>query len=77
MNKLTELRARAQTLFFPPQRQRDEGAGIVEYAAILVLIAAIAVGVFALGIPDQIRGSIDSNVSQILQTQPDPPATED
>lgn len=77
MNKLTELRRRAQSLFFPSQKQRDEGAGIVEYAAILILVAAVAVGVFALGIPDQIRGSIDSNISQILQTQTEPTPEEE
>lgn len=68
MNKLTELRARAQTLFFPPQRQRDEGAGIVEYAAILILVAAIAAAVFALGLPSTISDAIGSTVVEVLQS---------
>ena len=66
MNKLTELRARAQTLFFPPQGQRDEGAGIVEYAAIIILVAAIAVAIFQLGLVEDISGSIGSSVDSIL-----------
>lgn len=66
MNKLTELRARAQTLFFPPQRQRDEGAGIVEYAAILILVAAIAVALFAIGLPDSISNGIRGAVDSVL-----------
>ena len=66
MNKLTELRRRAQSLFFPSQKQRDEGAGIVEYAAILILVAAVAVGVFGLGIHTLIIDAIDVAVDDIL-----------
>ncbi len=72
MNKLTELRRRAQSLFFPSQKQRDEGAGIVEYAAILILVAAVAVALFALDIPSQVGGAIATSVSDIL-SGPVPP----
>lgn len=66
MNKLTKLRRRAQSLFFPPQKQRDAGAGIVEYAAIIILVAAIAVAIFQLGLVEDISGSIGSSVDSIL-----------
>ena len=77
MNKLTELRARAQTLFFPPQRQRDEGAGIVEYAAIIILVAAIAVAIFQLGLVENISGAIGSAVSDILGGPSSPSAPDE
>lgn len=77
MNKLTELRRRAQSLCFPSQKQRDEGAGIVEYAAIIILVAAIAVAIFQLGLVDNISGAIGSAVSDILSGPSSPVDPED
>lgn len=47
-------------------RDRDEGAGIVEYAAILILVAAVAVAVFNLGLVERISQAISSAVSSAL-----------
>ena len=77
MNKLTKLRRRAQSLFFPSQKQRDEGAGIVEYAAILILVAAVAAAVFALGLPSTISDAIGSTVVEVLQSDSDSADTPD
>ena len=77
MNKFTKLRRRAQSLFFPPQKQRDAGAGIVEYAAIIILVAAIAVAIFQLGLVDNISGAIGSAVSDILSGPSSPVDPED
>ncbi|MFP3988253.1 hypothetical protein U9R90_12235 [Streptomyces sp. E11-3] len=43
----------------------DEGAGFVEYAGLLVLIAAIVAAVVALGLEDTISGAIGDAVDQI------------
>ncbi|WP_435105266.1 hypothetical protein [Nocardiopsis synnemataformans] len=67
MNSLTKLWVTLSTFLVPTSKEEDKGAGIVEYAAILILVAAIAVGIWALGIPDQIRQAIGSSVDQILQ----------
>ena len=66
MNNLTELWVALRAFLVPTTKKKDQGAGIVEYAAILILVAAIAVGIWALGIPDQIRQAIGSSVDQIL-----------
>ena len=63
MNKLW---ATLSALIIPPSNKNDDGAGIVEYAAILILVAAVAVGVFALGIPDTITDAFGTAVSDIL-----------
>lgn len=54
------------TFLAPPSKKDDRGAGIVEYAAILILVAAIAVAIFSLGLPDIIRGAIGSAVSDVI-----------
>jgi Flp pilus assembly pilin Flp len=58
------------TYLAPPSERQDEGAGIVEYAAILILVAAIAVAVFALGLPQSISDGIGMSVTSILQGNP-------
>ncbi|WP_306369179.1 hypothetical protein [Nocardiopsis sp. CC223A] len=63
MNKLW---ATLSALIIPPSKKNDNGAGIVEYAAILILVAAVAVGLFALGIPENITGAIGTAISDIL-----------
>lgn len=66
MDQLTKAWVRLSTLATPTEKKNDTGAGIVEYAAILILVAAVAAGIWALGIPDLIRGSIESSVDEIL-----------
>ncbi|WP_199545612.1 hypothetical protein [Streptomyces sp. N35] len=45
--------------------QKDEGAGFVEYAGLLVLIAAIVAAVMGLGLEDTISGAIGDAVEAI------------
>lgn len=66
MNNLTALWAKLRAFLVPTSQKEDRGAGIVEYAAILILVAAIAVGVFALGIPENISSSIGTAISDAL-----------
>ncbi|GAB3700377.1 hypothetical protein [Nocardiopsis oceani] len=51
--------------FLLPRSKNDKGAGIVEYAAILILVAAIAVAVFNLGLVERISQSIGNAVSEV------------
>ncbi|RII20709.1 hypothetical protein DSC45_02595 [Streptomyces sp. YIM 130001] len=46
-------------------KNADEGAGFVEYAGLLVLIAAIVVAVNALGLDDTISDAIETAVEDI------------
>lgn len=66
MNNLTELWVALRAFLVPTTKKEDQGAGIVEYAAILILVAAIAVGVFALGIPQNISDAIGTAISDAL-----------
>jgi len=66
MNSLNRFWVALSTWLVAPSKRDDKGAGIVEYAAILILVAAIAVGVFALGIPENISGAVGTAVSDIL-----------
>ncbi|MFL1432795.1 MULTISPECIES: hypothetical protein [unclassified Nocardiopsis] len=67
MNNLTsKMWATLSALLIPPSKNNDDGAGIVEYAAILILVAAVAVGLFALGIPENVTGAIGTAISDIL-----------
>ncbi|SDK39142.1 hypothetical protein [Streptomyces indicus] len=45
--------------------QKDEGAGFVEYAGLLVLIAAIVAAVMGLGLDETISTAIDEAVTAI------------
>ena len=63
---MSKLWATLSALIVPPSKKNDTGAGIVEYAAILILVAAVAVGMFALGIPENITGAIGTAISDIL-----------
>lgn len=48
-------------------RHRDDrGGGFVEYAAVIVLVAAIAAAVFASNLGDQIATSLTNTIAQIL-----------
>ena len=66
MSKLRELWLRAQTCLVPPRRKSDQGASIIEYAAVIILVAAVAAAIFAIGIPDQIRSAVEGSISDIL-----------
>ncbi|WP_051043056.1 hypothetical protein [Nocardiopsis xinjiangensis] len=66
MSKLRELWLRAQTCLVPPRRKNDQGASIIEYAAVIILVAAVAAAIFALGIPDRVRGAVEVSVTEIL-----------
>lgn len=68
MSKLRELWLRAQTCLVPPRRKSDQGASIIEYAAVIILVAAVAAAVFAIGIPDQIRGAVEGSITEILNS---------
>lgn len=48
-------------------RHRDDrGGGFVEYAAVIVLVAAIAAAVFASNLGDQIATSLTITITEIL-----------
>ena len=64
--RLRELWLRAHVAAVPPRRRRDQGASIIEYAAVIILVAAVAAAIFALGIPDQVRSSVEGAGSDIL-----------
>ena len=68
MSKLRELWLRAQTCLVPPRRKSDQGASIIEYAAVIILVAAVAAAIFAIGIPDQIRGAVEGSITEILNS---------
>lgn len=70
MNNLTELWVALRAFLVPTTKKKDQGAGIVEYAAILILVAAVAVAVFALGLPDSISDAIGMSVTEVLQGNP-------
>ncbi|GAB3127767.1 hypothetical protein GCM10027160_52760 [Streptomyces calidiresistens] len=44
----------------------DRGAGFVEYAGLLLLIAAVVVTVFGLGLDNQIATAVQRAVSSVL-----------
>ncbi|GAA1905188.1 hypothetical protein GCM10009716_13910 [Streptomyces sodiiphilus] len=46
-------------------READRGAGFVEYAGLLVLIALVVVAVFSLGIDDLVANAVQRAVNQI------------
>ncbi|WP_082376010.1 hypothetical protein [Nocardiopsis sp. NRRL B-16309] len=66
MKSLTRLWVTLSTYASPPSRKSDTGAGIVEYAAIVILVAAIAVAIYQLGLVENISGSIGTAVSNVL-----------
>ncbi|TDC75109.1 hypothetical protein [Streptomyces hainanensis] len=47
-------------------RYADRGAGFVEYAGLLLLIAAVVVGVMGLGIPGLVTDAVRDAVGRIL-----------
>lgn len=67
MKSLTHLWITLSTYLTPPSRKDDTGATMIEYAAVLLIVAAIAFAIYQLPLADNIRGAIDSSVSRILQ----------
>lgn len=63
---MSKLWATLSALIVPPSKQNDTGATIIEYAAILLLVAAAATLIWGLGIPQNISDSIGTAVSDIL-----------
>ncbi|MEU7579315.1 hypothetical protein AB0B50_17125 [Streptomyces sp. NPDC041068] len=47
-------------------RDRDSGAGFVEYAGLMILIAGIFVLIDGLGLDGQISGAIQDAVSDVI-----------
>ncbi|MEU2564309.1 hypothetical protein ABZ626_34010 [Streptomyces longispororuber] len=47
-------------------RERDRGAGFVEYAGLMILIAGIFVLIDGLGLDGQISGAIQDAVSDVI-----------
>ncbi|MFK4071256.1 hypothetical protein [Streptomyces sp. NPDC029674] len=47
-------------------RERDAGAGFVEYAGLMILIAGIFVLIDGLGLDGQISGAIQDAVSDVV-----------
>ena len=66
MNSMTKLWVTLSTLLVPSEED-DSGAGIVEYAAILLLVAAIAFAVYELGLAESISSSIRGAVDGVLR----------
>lgn len=66
MSSLQKFQATLYSLLLP-KKKTDRGAGIVEYAAILILVAAIAVAIFNLGLVEQIRGAIGGAVDDVVE----------
>jgi len=70
-NPIRSLRRRARTALTRRQHHRsDRGASFVEYAGLIVLVAAIAVAVFAVNLPTTISNSITTQVAKILNPGP-------
>lgn len=68
MNSLTKLWVTLSTFLVPtPRREGDKGAGIVEYAAILILVAAVAFAVYQLGLAESISNGIRGAVDRVLR----------
>lgn len=61
------LYTKARVVFTDRLRHRDDrGGGFVEYAAVIVLVAAIAAAVFATQLGDQIAASLNRSLAMIL-----------
>ncbi|WP_017599700.1 Flp family type IVb pilin [Nocardiopsis lucentensis] len=76
MSSLTKLWVFLSTRAVPSPRRDDRGAGMVEYAAIVILVAAIATAIYQLGLIENITGAIGSAVDNVLNgpQQPGAPA---
>ncbi|WP_141922213.1 hypothetical protein [Haloactinospora alba] len=75
MNTLLPVYLRAQ-VFIAKRRQqlrsrlKDEGAGIVEYAALVVLAGAIIATILGTGLMGDIDSYVDDALSDLLEIEP-------
>ncbi|MEU1902263.1 hypothetical protein ABZ512_28155 [Nocardiopsis dassonvillei] len=67
MNSLTKLWVTLSTFLAPTSKEKDKGAGIVEYAAVILLVAAIAIAVYSLNLDQSIGNGIRGAVDQVLR----------
>ncbi|WP_077689212.1 MULTISPECIES: hypothetical protein [Nocardiopsis] len=67
MNSLTKLWVTLSAFVVPTSEKDDRGAGIVEYAAILILVAAVAFAVYQLGLAESISSGIRGAVDGVLR----------
>ncbi|WP_026123177.1 C2 family cysteine protease [Nocardiopsis chromatogenes] len=49
----------------PPRRHGDRGASFLEYGAVILLVSAIVVGVFGLGIPARVAALFETGLERI------------
>ncbi|WP_304453870.1 hypothetical protein [Nocardiopsis sp. YSL2] len=70
MKSLTHLWVALTTYATPQSRKADTGATMLEYAAIVILVAGIVAAITALAIPSQISQSIMTSITTILSTEP-------
>ncbi|ASU57184.1 MULTISPECIES: hypothetical protein [Nocardiopsis] len=66
MNSLTKLWVTLSTFLVPTSKEKDKGATLIEYAAIVILIAGIVAAILAIGIPSRIGQSITTAITEIL-----------
>ncbi|MEY9210681.1 hypothetical protein NI17_014180 [Thermobifida halotolerans] len=75
-NPITSLCVKTQTALtgrlHASRAHRDRGAGFVEYAAIIVLVAAIAGALFASGLISDITNGITTKVYEIFSLTQQP-----
>jgi Flp pilus assembly pilin Flp len=70
VKNLTRLWVTLSTYAIPPSKKNDTGATMLEYAAIVILVAAVAIAIYALDLSTSISDAIGSSVTQILQGSP-------
>ncbi|WP_285731571.1 hypothetical protein [Nocardiopsis sp. ATB16-24] len=66
MNNLTALWAKLRAFLVPTSQKEDRGATILEYAAVIILIAGVVAAITAIGIPSRIGQSITTAITEIL-----------
>jgi Flp pilus assembly pilin Flp len=52
------------------KRRDDKGASLIEYAALLILVAAIVTALYAAGIISQLTTAVSNALSQIFSGSP-------
>ncbi|MEE2035833.1 Flp family type IVb pilin [Nocardiopsis sp. CT-R113] len=66
MNSLNRVWVMLSTWLVPPSKRDDKGATLIEYAAVVILIAGVVAAILAIGIPSRIGQSITTAITQIL-----------
>jgi Flp pilus assembly pilin Flp len=66
VNSLTKLWVTLSTFLVPTSRKEDKGATLIEYAAIVILVAGVVAAILAIGIPSRIGQSITTAITEIL-----------